>query len=180
MLKKILLGLVAVIVIIVVVALTRSPLYRVERSRTIAATPEMLFDYFNNHKKFNEWNPWIKMDPQAKNTYTGPAAGVGAVASWDGAKVGVGSATIIESKPGELIRERMDWQKPMQGTSMVDFIFKPEGDKTTVTWVMSGKNETLACKVMSLFMSCETMCGPEFERGLADLEKLVTTAPVPH
>jgi len=175
MIKKILLVLVAIIALILVIAAFKSPDYRVERSRTIAARPEVLFDYFNNHKKFNEWNPWIKMDPAARNTYSGPEAGVGAVASWEGEKVGTGSSTIIESRPGELIRERMDWKKPMEGTSTVDFTFKTEGDKTTVTWAMYGKNENLLSKCMSLFMSCESMCGPEFEKGLADLEKLVTS-----
>ena len=116
MVKKILLGLVAVIALILVIAAFKSPDYRVERSRTIAAKPEVLFDYFNNHKKFNEWNPWMKMDPTAKNTYTGPESGVGAVASWVGDKTGEGSATITESKPGELVRERMDWKKPMEGS----------------------------------------------------------------
>jgi hypothetical protein len=28
-------------------------------------------------------------------------------------------------------------------------------------------------KVMSLFMSAERMCGPEFEKGLADVAQLV-------
>ena len=32
-------------------------------------------------------------------------------------------------------------------------------------------------KLMSLFMDCESMCGPEFEKGLSDLSKLVATAP---
>ena len=177
MLKKILIGLAVLIALILLVAAFKSPDYRVQRSRTIAAKPEVIFDYFNNHKKFNEWNPWMKMDPAARNTYTGPEAGVGAVASWVGDIVGEGSATITESKPGELIRERMDWKKPMEGTSTVEFTFKPEGGKTTVTWAMYGTNDRFVGKVMSLFMSCEKMCGPEFEKGLADLDKLVTAAP---
>lgn len=177
MLKKILIGLAVLIALILLVAAFKSPDYRVQRSRTIAAKPEVIFDYFNNHKKFNEWNPWMKMDPAARNTYTGPEAGVGAVASWAGDIVGEGSATITESKPGELIRERMDWKKPMEGTSTVEFTFKPEGGKTTVTWAMHGTNDRFVGKVMSLFMSCEKMCGPEFEKGLADLDKLVTAAP---
>ncbi|MCB1209354.1 MAG: SRPBCC family protein [Verrucomicrobiales bacterium] len=177
MIKKILLGLVAIITLILVTAAFKSPDYRVERSRTIAAKPEVLFDYFNNHKKFNEWNPFTKMDPSAKNTYTGPESGVGAVASWVGEKTGEGSATITESKPGELIRERMDWKKPMEGVSTAEFTFKPEGDKTTVTWAMYGKNGYMG-KLMSVFMDCETMCGPMFESGLADLDKLVTNTPV--
>lgn len=176
MIKKILLGLVAIIAIILIVAATRPASFRVERSATIAATPQALFEQVNDHKNFEKWNPWQKMDPASKTTYSGADSGVGAIASWKGDMVGEGSATIIESKPGELVRQRMDWIAPMTGVSTVDFTFKPEGDKTKVTWAMYGENNFMG-KVMSLFMDCEKMCGPEFEKGLADLEKLVTSAP---
>ena len=174
MLKKILIGLVVLIVGVIAAALLKSPDYRVERSLVIAAPAEKLFPWFDSHKKFNEWNPWMKMDPEAKNTYSGPESGIGAVASWEGKKVGKGSATITESKAIERIVERMDWLEPMAGTSTVEFTFRPEGEgKTKVTWAMYGTNEGLLAKVMSLVMDCESMCGPEFEKGLADLAKLV-------
>ncbi|MBL9117771.1 MAG: SRPBCC family protein [Verrucomicrobiaceae bacterium] len=175
MLKKILIVIAVLILGVIATALLKSPDYRVERSLVIAAPAEKLFPWFDNHKKFNEWNPWMKMDPEAKNTYTGPEAGVGAVASWEGPKTGKGSATITESKPNERIVERMDWLEPMQGVSTVEFTFKPEGEgKTKVTWAMYGTNEGLLAKVMSVVMDCESMCGPEFEKGLADVAKLVT------
>jgi uncharacterized protein YndB with AHSA1/START domain len=174
MLKKIILALAALIIGIIATALLKSPDYRVERSLVIAAPAEKLFPYFDNHKKFNEWNPWSKMDTEAKNTYSGPESGVGAVASWDGKITGKGSATITESKPNERIVERMDWLEPMQGVSTVEFTFKPEGDgKTKVIWAMYGKNEGLLARLMSMVMDCESMCGPEFEKGLADVAKLV-------
>jgi uncharacterized protein YndB with AHSA1/START domain len=178
MLRKILIGLAVLIFGILTTALLKSPDYRVERSLVIAAPADQLFPFFDNHKKFNEWNPWMKMDPDAKNTYTGPESGVGAIASWEGKASGKGSATITESKPNERIVERMDWLEPMEGVSTVEFTFVPEGDgKTKVTWAMYGRNESLMAKTVSVFMSCESMCGPEFEKGLADVAKLVTTAP---
>ena len=54
-------------------------------------------------------------------------------------------------------------------------VIKAEGDKTKVTWAMYGKNGFVG-KAFSLFMDCEKMCGPEFEKGLADLAK-VAAAP---
>jgi hypothetical protein len=38
---------------------------------------------------------------------------------------------------------------------------------------MYGRNEGLLARMISLVMDCETMCGPEFEKGLADMAKLV-------
>lgn len=172
MFKIIIVGLVAIIAIILIVAAFQPAEFRVERRRTIIAPAAVLFDQVNDHKKFEKWNPWQKMDPESKTTYSGTESGVGAIASWKGKKVGEGSATITESKPGELVRQRMEWKAPMEGISTVDFTFKPEGDKTTVTWAMYGTNHFMG-KLMSVFMNCESMCGPEFEKGLADLEKVV-------
>ena len=117
------------------------------------------------------------MDPKVKNTYSGPASGVGAMCSWDGnSDIGAGSATITESKPGELVRMRMDWKRPMEGMGTVDFTFKPAGDKTVVTWAMYGQNNFVG-RVMSVFMDCDKMCGPPFEQGLAALGKVAAGAP---
>jgi uncharacterized protein YndB with AHSA1/START domain len=176
MIKKILIGLVAVIALVLIVAALQPNDFRVERSASLAAPQAALFEYVNDHHKFNEWNPFIKMDPSTKNTYSGPTSGVGAVCAWVGDKTGEGRSTITESKPNELIRFRMDWIKPMEGVSTIDFTFKPEGDKTRVTWAMYGP-QTFMGKVMSLFMSCEKMCGPMFEQGLADLGKVAAANP---
>ncbi len=177
MLKKILVGLAAVTVLFLIVVATRPAHFRVERSATIAAPAAALFEQVNDHHKFAVWNPFMKLDPDVKNTYSGPDSGVGAVCSWDGNRdIGAGSATIIESKPDEIVRMRMDWKRPLEGVATVDFTFKPQGDQTVVTWAMYGKNGFIG-KVMSLFMNCDKMCGPQFKQGLADLGKVVTVAP---
>jgi Polyketide cyclase / dehydrase and lipid transport len=176
MIKKILLGLVAIIAIFLIYVALRPADFRVERSVTLSAPAAVLFEQVNNHHKFTEWNPFMKLDPNVKNTYSGPESGVGAVCSWEGnSNIGAGSATIIESKPGELVRERMDWKRPMEGTSTVDFTFKPVGDKTVVTWAMYGKNGFMG-KLMSVFMDCDKMVGPQFEQGLNDLGKVVAVS----
>jgi len=178
MIKKILLSLVVVVALFLAYAATRPADYRVERSATLAASPAALFAQVNDHHKFTTWNPFMKLDPNVKNTFSGPTAGVGAACSWDGnSQIGAGTSTIVESKPNELIRMRMDWKRPMEGVATVDFTFKPAGDKTVVTWAMYGKNNFLG-KVVSVFMDCDKMCGPPFEQGLADLGKVAAAAPV--
>ena len=179
MIKKILIGLASILVLIaifLIFAVTRPADFRVERSARLSASPAALFEHVNNHRKFAVWNPFMKLDPNVKNTYSGPESGVGAVCSWEGNRdVGAGSCTIIESKPGELVRCRMDWKRPMEGTATVDFTFRPAGDKTVVTWAMYGKNNFMG-KVMSVFMDCDKMCGPQFEKGLADLGTVAAAA----
>ena len=169
MIKKILIALALLIAGILIAASFRPNDFKVSRSATLAASPAALFDLVNNQKKFNTWNPFEKADPSVKNTYTGPEAGVGSACAWAGnGQVGEGKSTIIESKPGELVRFKMEFLKPMAGNSTCDFAFKPEGDKTVVTWSMYGP-ASFPAKVMGLFINCDKMCGDQFEIGLASL-----------
>jgi hypothetical protein len=175
MIIPILIGLITLIAILLIVVALRPSEFRVERSATLSASPAALFEQVNDHHKFTLWNPFMKVDPNVKTTYSGPGAGIGAVCSWDGNnKIGAGSATIVESKPDELIRQRMDWKRPMKGTSTVEFTFKPAGENTVVTWAMYGKNGFMG-KIVSLFLDCEKMVGPQFEQGLANLGEVVNT-----
>ena len=160
-----------------VLASMKSPVYRVERSASIAAPAAAVFEQVNDHRKFAVWNPFMKVDPNVRSTYSGPGAGVGAVAEWDGNnEIGAGRSTIVESRPGELVRCQMDWLRPMEGTGFVEFHLQPEGGKTRVTWSMYGTNNFLG-KVVSVFLDCDTMCGPQFEKGLAELAGVVEGKP---
>lgn len=171
--RNFLLGVATLVVLFLLVVAARPGEFRVERSAAIAAPPEVLFAQFNSHRKFNVWNPFMKLDPHVRNSYSGPDSGVGAVCSWEGnSDIGAGSCTIIESQPGELVRCRMDWKRPMEGTSTVDFTFKPQGDRTVVTWAMYGTHNFVG-KLVSVFLDCDKICGPQFEKGLAELGSVV-------
>ena len=173
MIKKLLIALTLILVAFIIVVALQPDAFRVERSATIAATPAALFEQVNDQHKFQEWSPWAKLDPNAKNTFSGPPAGVGAVCSWSGnSEVGEGTSTIVESKPGELVRFKMEFKKPMEGVSTVDFTFKPAGDKTVVVWSMYGPNSFVG-KAMGLIIDCDKMCGDQFEKGLANLATAV-------
>jgi hypothetical protein len=168
-LTLVLCGLAAVTVILLIIIAFRPAHFRVERSARLAASPDVLFEQVNNHRKFLAWNPFMKLDPEVKNTFSGPEAGVGAVCSWEGNRdIGAGSCTITESRPGELVQCRLDWKRPMERTAMVEFTFEPAGEQTIVTWAMYGENGFMD-KLIGLFIDCEKMCGPQFEKGLADL-----------
>jgi len=177
MLKKILIGLAVVIVVFVIVVATRPSDYRVSRSATIAAPPAAVFPHVNELKKWDPWSPWMKLDPNAKSTFEGSAAGKGAAMSWAGNnEVGEGKMTITESKPNELVHFHLEFYKPMTGTSEAEFTFKPEGNGTTITWSMTGKNNFIA-KAMCMFMDMDKMVGGQFEKGLASIKSIVESVP---
>jgi hypothetical protein len=172
MLIKILIVVAVAIVVFVVVVAARPDEFRVARSITIAAPASAVFPYLNDHKKCGEWSPWLKLDPNLKQEFSGPESGVGAALSWDGNKeVGAGSSTIVESRPDEFVKLRLDFIRPFKGTNTAEFALEPDGSGTKVTWSMYGK-ANFAAKALGLFMNCEKMCGDQFNKGLADLKRL--------
>ena len=113
------------------------------------------------------------MDPALKRTYDGPKAGTGAVYAWQGNKdVGEGRMTITDSRPGELVRIKLEFFKPFAAVNQADFTFKPSGENTTVTWTMTGQNNFLS-KAICLFVSMDKMVGGMFEQGLTEMKTVV-------
>ena len=111
-----------------------------------------------------------------KQTYEGALAGSGAIYTWAGNnEVGEGRMAIIESRPSELIRVKLEFFKPFAATNTAEFTFKPEANQTVVTWSMFGKNNFMS-KAIGLFMNCDKMVGGQFEQGLANLQSVTVAA----
>jgi len=169
--KRLLIGIVLLAAMFIVVVALQPDDYRLTRQTRIAAPAATVFEQVNDLKKWENWSPWAKLDPNAKVTFSGPQAGPGASFRWDGNdKVGAGTMTITESKPNLRVATRTDFVKPFAGTSNSDFVFSEAGGQTNVIWTMTGRQNFVG-KVICLFMSMETMLGPEFERGLAQLKQ---------
>src|SRR6266404_5297391 len=123
---KILIAIAVLIVVFVIVVAMQPADFRVGRSATIPAPVAAVFEQVNDLHKFQDWSPWAKIDPNCKLTYDGPPAGVGASFAWAGNKeVGEGRMTVMESKPGELVRFKLEFLKPFEATNTAELTFKP-------------------------------------------------------
>ena len=170
MLKKILIGVVAVLVVLAAVIATRPDTFTIHRAITIAAPPQIPFTLVNDFHAWAGWSPWEKLDPAMKKTFNGPPAGPGAQYAWVGNdKVGEGRMTIASSKASDEIEIKLEFLKPWEATSQTLFSFKPAGAGTEVLWTMNGHNNFMA-KAMCLFMDMDKMIGPDFERGLGQMK----------
>jgi hypothetical protein len=168
----ILLALVFIAIIFLVVIAGRPDEFIVSRSTKISASPGKVFPHVNDLHKWQAWSPWVKLDPNAKNSFAGADSGTGAAMSWDGnKKVGAGRMTIIESAPNDLIRFKLEFVRPFKATNTAEFAFKPEGNQTVVTWSMTGKSNYFF-KAFSLFVNCDNMVGEDFEKGLAAMKSI--------
>jgi effector-binding domain-containing protein len=174
-LRNLLVALAAIVMLLVAIGFFFPDATHVQRSITIARPPSQVFAVLNGYRRFNDWSPWAGMDPQAKYTYAGPAAGVGAKFAWSGNKdVGSGSQEIVESKPSELIRTALDFGD--MGKAMATFRLAPAGDGTLVTWSLDvGAGGKLVGRYFNLLM--DHMIGPDYEKGLGRLKTLVESFP---
>jgi hypothetical protein len=179
MLKKILLGAAVLLAAFAAFIASRPADFKVERSVVINAPASAAFPWVNDLRKANDWSPWSELDPGMKQSYEGPAAGVGASYAWDGNdKVGSGKQTIVDVKPNELVRVKLEFFKPIAATNSVDFTFVPEGNGTKVSWIMTGRHGFMG-KAFSLAMDMDAMVGGDFEKGLAKLKALAEASPAP-
>jgi hypothetical protein len=177
MLIKVLIGLAAIIIVFVAIVAMQPSDFRVARSATIAAPAPAVFAQVNDYRNWTGWSPYEKLDPAMKKGYEGAAAGTGAVYTWAGnSQAGAGRATITESRPSELIRIRLEFLEPFAATNTAEFTFRPEGDRTAVTWSLTG-TRSFMFKAIGLFMNMDRMVGGQFEEGLAQLKSVAEKAP---
>jgi Polyketide cyclase / dehydrase and lipid transport len=169
----IVIGLAVLIGIFVAIVAMQPSAFRIERSATMSAPAAAAFAQVNDFHNWDGWSPWAKLDPTMKQTYEGSAAGTGAKYSWLGNKqVGEGRMAITESRPNEFIRIDLQFIQPFKASNISEFSFKPDGQKTTVTWSMTG-TKNFIFKAMGLFMSMDKMVGKDFEKGLASIREIV-------
>jgi hypothetical protein len=173
MLKKILLGIVAIIAILVAVIYMQPSEFSVERSATFAASDSVVYAQINDFRNWEAWSPWAKLDPNMTVTYDGPVFGTGSQYMWNGNEdVGSGKMMIIGSIPHEYIEIQLDFYEPFASSNTTIFTISGDSTQSTVTWNMSGQNNFIS-KAFGLFVNMDEMIGADFEKGLASLKEVV-------
>lgn len=170
MFKKILAVLLVVVIGILGMAAMKPDTFAVTRSITIKAPPDKILGMVGDFRQWQAWSPWEGLDPQMQRTFSGPASGKGAVYQWSGNKeVGQGRMEVSEVIPASKVVIKLDFITPFQSSNMTEFSTVPQGDATNVTWTMTGPMPFIS-KVMSVFISMDSMIGKDFEKGLAKLK----------
>jgi len=169
MIRNILIGIVVLVVAVIGVAFLLPQHPHVQRDTVVSATPEQVFAIVNDMSRLTDWSPWVKMDPDIKLKFDGPANGVGAKMLWTSAKLGNGSLTITQSTPFSEIKTALDFGAA--GTSTSTFTFAPSDGGTKVTWSFdtdAGMNPI--ARYFGLF--ADSMVGKDYEVGLVSLKDL--------
>lgn len=158
---------------ILLIAAMKPGSFRVARSIDIGVPSEKLYAALQDLRHQQQWSTWEQKDPDMKRSYSGPTSGVGATYDWEGDRnVGAGRQTILAVRPNSEINLAIEFGKPCAASNKLDFIFKPNGSATNVTWAIHGPWPYIY-RVMATFFSMDNMIGKEFENSLANLKALM-------
>lgn len=176
MLRKILIGIAAALLLLVLVIAVQPSTFHVERSVKVATPPERAFALVNDFRAWTAWSPYEKKDPQMKRSYGGPIAGTGATYHWVGNEdIGEGRMTIVKSTPSA-ISVKLEFIEPFESTAAATFTFTPLSDGTKVTWAMDGETNFIG-KAFHLVLPMEKIVGGDFEQGLSALKGAAERGP---
>jgi effector-binding domain-containing protein len=170
-LKRIFIGLVILLLILVVISFLLPKTYKVERTTSVKAGKSVIFNLTSNFTKWELWTPWTKaMDSTASFELVGPEGQIGTQWRWNGEILGNGEMAITEIKPDELIGYDLSFNHGKYQSRGKLFI-EAQGDSNKVTWLDEGDlGYNPLSRYMGLFM--DKMMGPDFEKGLGKLKKV--------
>jgi uncharacterized protein YndB with AHSA1/START domain len=162
----------AAIAVVLILAATKPNTFSVTRATTVRAPPEKIFPLINDFHQWATWSPYENKDPAMKRSFSGAESGRGAVYAWDGNNnVGSGRMEILEASTPSKIVIKLDFFRPFEGHNTAEFTMLPQGDGTSVRWLMQGPAPFMS-KLMRVFMNLDRMIGKDFEAGLANLKRL--------
>jgi hypothetical protein len=143
-----------------------APGQKVELSLVIAASPSLVLDQLQEARRWPEWMPRDRLDPDMSRNFGGPPAGVGASYYWSSKddRVGQGRMTITAVSPTRFEVER-EMSKPEAYSVDLEFTLAPEGKATRVSIAVAGCRD-LAGKPMRRFTGAEGRLAAELDEML--------------
>ena len=170
MAKKIGVGIFVFLVAVVATAYLQPKMVKVEREVFIAASPQQVFPYLANFKKFKVWSPWSEMDPKTEYVFSGVDGEVGSSMTWASEVTGKGTQTLVEARPFQYVKTGLEFDG--QNPAVAYFNLTPEGQGTKVVW---GLDADMGNNPMGRWMglAMDSMLGPDYEKGLASLKSTV-------
>ncbi|RYE23699.1 MAG: hypothetical protein EOP51_09730 [Sphingobacteriales bacterium] len=168
------LGIIVLILVLVVLVLglIAPKDMKIERSETMNAPKEVVFEQIVKFKNWSHWSPWYKMEPTAEMTYTGTDGEVGSGYSWKGKKMGAGQMTNA-SLNGTNMNYDLHFTEPFDSKAKGSFTVVDAGNgQSKVTWIMNS-HTPYPMNAMHVFMDMDKMVGKDFESGLKDMKAYV-------
>ncbi len=169
--KKILIGILAIIVLLLAITLFIRKDYAVEREITINKPGQEVFDYIKHLKNQNNFSKWSMMDPAMKKDYKGTDGTVGFIYAWDSEEAGKGEQEIKKITEGKQLDIEIRFEKPFESKGDVHMITEEVSPtQTKVKWGMKGRSK-YPLNFMNLFM--DNILGRDLNTGLTNLKNVL-------
>jgi hypothetical protein len=169
-LKKILLGMLALIVLVLIIAAFTKKSYTIQREVVIDKPVAPIYEYARMNKHQTEYNAWYKIDPSTKTELRGTDGEVGAVWAWESEETGKGFQTTTALKPNEKIDYEITFIKPFEGKAQTAVTF--EAIDSTHTKLVTTFSSTMPYP-MNIMLLCnmDKMMGKEMQNGLNNMKQ---------
>ena len=171
MLKRVVYTFAVLVAIVLIAGFLLPDSAHVERRIEISATPERIYPWLTDFRKYNQWQPWAKNDPGVRFEYTGNEAGLGARMTWYSGSTGnSGSQIIVLAQPPEKVVSELEFGEGRQATTR--FLLQANGANTTVVW---SYDTEFGYNVLDRYFGLllDGWIGRDYEKGLRDLKALI-------
>lgn len=172
MLKKIVVGLLVLVAVLIGVGALLGKDFRVERRVKIQSDLARVHEMCGELKSWAQWEPWREDDPTIVVTLGAATTGVGAHQSWSGDS-GKGELTFTRCDPQAGITYDMvfiEGERRSPSVALMNYR-QLEAGAVEVVWVIEG-NVDMPVIGGYLALMFDPMIGPLFEKGLAKLKKV--------
>jgi polyketide cyclase/dehydrase/lipid transport protein len=173
--KKLLIGFLGLIVVVVIVGFFLPTTYAVDTRITVNATPAQVHAMVGDLERWPSWVPWQEDDPSLETTLGDKTTGVGASQSWT-SDSGNGELVFTFADPAVGIEYDLNFIVDGDRTpSKCAVKYEVVGDTVVVVWTMSGDvadmMPPIAAGYLGIFLPDEI--AKMFDRGLASLKSQV-------
>ncbi|WP_298153209.1 SRPBCC family protein [Flavobacterium sp.] len=167
--KKILIGIVVLIVLLLIVAIFIPADYTVTRMSTVNRPKQEVFDYVKSLKNQEQYSVWVMEDPKIQVTYTGVDGTVGSSSAWKSEKMGEGSQTIT-AVSNDKIEVDLNFIKPMADQAKASMIVDAvDANNSNITCTFYGHGAYPIGRLMSLIG--KKFVGDAYEQNLVNIKK---------
>ncbi|MFY0482928.1 SRPBCC family protein [Flavobacterium sp. PLA-1-15] len=169
-LKYIFLLLLLAIIGISVYVATQKGDFVIEQSTVIKVPKEIVFNYVNDYRNWEEWGSWKEDDASMEFVYPDNTVGQGAFYSWKGSN-GEGKMTTTFVKQNDSIAQKATSDSNEYASNIT---FKDTVGGTKVTWRSEGSVDFMS-KVYATFSGgVNKMMNNMYERSLNNLKQVIT------
>lgn len=159
------------IALLIILAFVLPGSYKVKKSINVNSDISKCYDMVADLNNYRDWNPWSKMEPDAKKSISGTPKTVGHRYDWEGKKIGVGSLTVKRVELNKAVDLDLEFVKPFKSLADDNWVFEQlPNNQVKITWSNSGDLPPGMARLMGPMITKNL--NKQFEQGLNSIKEM--------